>query len=390
MAPNPLQRTTDRSTATRLRKAVALAAAPALLLLSAAGACLAADAPPAPADDPVVLTLATVGDSRAERGAAELNGQAVDGQDARWLQNTPVLVRLLDAIEEQHPNLLVFNGDLIMGYTPDAREMDREYAFWRGVMARLIVHGTYVLPVPGNHEVQRADPGRKGKIARPENEALWRDNMGDLVIDQARFARATGQAAQAFDPASTPAVGGADGIRTDQSRLTYSLDVQGVHIAVINSDAVGRDAHAPVAWLAADLAAAQARGLHRMFVFGHKPAFTYHVQGADKFAGFDADPPNQQAFWDLVERYHATYFCGHQHIFHMSQPRLAGGGSAWQVIVGSGGSPFELEQPDGNPEDRMYAWAQVQVHRSGRAQVTIWGFLDPQGPVARYETVDLP
>jgi hypothetical protein len=59
---------------------------------------------------------------------------------------------------------------------------------------------------------------------------------------------------------------------------------------------------------------------------------------------------------------------------------LASGGKAWQVMVGSGGSPFSAKAGDGHgPTDRMYAWALVQVHASGKVQVTIRGFDDSYG-----------
>jgi len=345
----------------------------AVALSAILGAC--AHAPTHNEDDPVLVSFATVGDSRAEAGAPELSPQ-----DERWLQNTPTLHRILSGITSQSPNLLFFNGDMIMGYTPDPRTMDRQYAFWRGIMARFMEDGTYVVPVPGNHEVQRADFKGAAKLARPENEALWRDNMGDLILDTARFQRVVGAAPTAFDPANHPAKDDLDHIASDQTRLSYSFDVRGTHFIIINTDPVGNDSHAPVHWLADDLAAAQARGNRRFFVFGHKPAYTYKFKGGDAIDGFDANPENQQAFWDLMERYNAVYFCGHQHIFHMEQPRLAQGGHAWQVMIGSGGSPFSAKTPTGNPLDRMYAWAQVQVRRSGRVDITAWGFDDKLGP----------
>ena len=346
----------------------------ALALVSIASVGVAAKPQTAPTDAPI-LTFATLGDSRAEPDAA------VSAQDRRWLQNTPVFAQIVDGIRAQSPQLVFFNGDMIMGYSADAALVEREYAYWRGMVAGLIEHGSYVVPVPGNHETQRSDGKGQPKLARAENEQLWRDNMGDLILDAARFEHAVGVAPQAYAAANHPTQD-SDGNASDQTQLSYSFDAKDLHFVVINSDAVGQDSRAPAHWLETDLAAAERRGVARSFVFGHRPAFTYNLNGGEKRAGFDADPDNQKAFWDVIERHHAIYFCGHQHILHMMQPRAHEGGQAWQVIVGSGGSPLAAKQPTGNPLDREYAWVLAKVYKSGDVQLEAWGF-DRVGQTAR-------
>jgi len=244
-----------------------------------------------------------------------------------------------------------------------------------------------VVPVPGNHEVQYK---KAGKIAVKENEDAWRANMGDLILDRGRFEQIVGTAPAAFNVDNHP--GSADGLATDQRQLSYSFDVKGTHFAVVNTDAVGKDNHAPLAWLTSDLAAAKARGMQHFFVFGHKPAYTYRFNGSDPKmnAGFEGDPAHQQAFWNLVEQYGATYFCGHEHIYNLSQPGKTQGGSAWQVMVGSGGSPFEAIQPTGLDTDRMYAWAQVKVRASGKVEIDLWGFDEHYGPTRHITSLNLP
>src|ERR1700682_4518492 len=76
----------------------------------------------------------------------------------------------------------------------------------------------------------------------------------------------------------------------------------------------------------------------------HKPAYSYFYPLADgtlstKPSGLDAvsDLAGRDAFWSIIEQYDASYFCGHEHIYDVRQPRAASGGHAWQVIVGSGG-----------------------------------------------------
>ena len=123
-------------------------------------------------------------------------------------------------------------------------------------------------------------------------------------------------------------------------------------------------------------------------------AFAYNPQGSSKTSsdGLDARPALRDAFWDLVEAYGATYFCGHQHVYHAEQPRLAQGGKAWQVIVGSGGSPFSVkaDQVADAARDRVYAWAEVEVLRSGQVRVIVRGFDENMGPTKVLDQMLLP
>ncbi len=344
------------------------------------------------ASDPVLLRFSTVGDSRQDPKEADATMKPLSGQDQIWLQNTKAWSRIMRGIEGQQSKLLFFNGDMVMGYglagpTPgtsvaevvgsDLMAFYRQYGFWRGMVAPLMEAGTYVVPVPGNHEVQSKPLGKK---AQPENENAWRANMGDLIIDTDRFQKIVGTPASAVNVQNNGAL---DGLASDQSQLSYSFDVADSHFSVINTDPVGRDNSAPLVWLTQDLQAAQARGAKHLFVFGHKPAFTYYFGTGDKpnpgIAGLDKSLDMSNALWDVVERFGATYFCGHEHEFQMSQPR----GAAWQVLVGSGGSPWDAQPGEltRNPEtDRSYAWATVSIRRSGKVDIDAYAFSDSFGP----------
>jgi hypothetical protein len=117
--------------------------------------------------DDVVLSFATVGDSRQEPGTA-----GISPQDAIWLQNTQVWSRIMREVREQGPQMLFFNGDMIMGYADGAdakshETMNRQYGFWRGMVTQLLECGTYVVPgTTRSSGSSRTPPGRPRRWPR--------------------------------------------------------------------------------------------------------------------------------------------------------------------------------------------------------------------------------
>ena len=103
----------------------------------------------------------------------------------------------------------------------------------------------------------------------------------------------------------------------------------------------------------------------------------------------DNDTASRDAFWNVIEQYGATYFCGHEHVYNISQPK----GGAYQVIVGAGGSPFDDKSsvPGANPlTDRSYSWATVRVHQDGGVDILGYGFDEHFGPTQLYQQIYLP
>ena len=376
--------------------------------------------------DPVVLSFSTVGDSRqdpASPDSTQLTNGALTGQDAHWLQNSKAWARIMREVTAKKSNVLFFNGDMIMGYgnagnttatdvntvvASDLVKHHTQYAFWRGMVAPLIESGTYVVPVPGNHETQCKSTTTTvctdangvdlksvngGKNAIKVNEDAWRANMGDLIVDATRL-NANLPGGLTVSNVDNTDHASADTLATPQNQLSYSFDVGTSHFAVINTDATGADSAAPTGWLASDFAAATSRGAQHFFVFGHKPAYTYDYVGNNgKAGGLDALPAKRNTFWGLIEQYGATYFCGHEHTFNMRQPVKADGttSTAWQVLVGSGGSPFDMKAPVAGmqPYDRYYAWANVKVYQSGKVQIDAYGFSDAYGPTKLLQSATL-
>lgn len=422
---------------------------PAIALMSLCAGLALASPTHARDTDPVVLTFATVGDSRQDPAHTDPSQAPMSRQDYQWLQNSKAWSRLMREIQARQAHLLFFNGDMVMGYgqataagvatdsadavlLSDLVRYHTQAAFWRGMVAPLIESGTYVVPVPGNHEVQcrsgtTTTPAGlavhitqpqvwatvqctdldgqivKGKFAVPANEDAWRTAFGDLILDVPRM-NATLPRGMVVSHLSAAAPGADDGLRTDQRQLSHSFDVADKHFVVINTDPAGADSSAPVQWLSQDLTAAKARGARQFFVFGHKPAYSYLYTADAPKVGLDTrtDPQgrtgNRDAFWGLIERYRATYFCGHEHTFHMARPMVrepdgrTRQSRSWQVLVGSGGSPFEMSTlgPGQPASDRHYAFARVAVHRSGKVRIEAFGFDERFGRTRRLGAVTLP
>lgn len=464
---------------------------------------------------PDQTTFLANGSPTTTNGGPSLTGGLLP-QDQIFLENSLAWNIIQQGITGQGAQLLFFNGDMIYGYGrptlpsqwtsaaggadisgvgypanwktpitsanlpanpltpttsalyPDGVFEYIQYAYWRGQIAQLFTTGTYVIPVPGNHETQCSNqaypysssspnPQCAGgststKTAYPENENAFRANTEDLVQDLSanlRFSTVSGVFATnltGVSAASAPGVGGtpcAVGATTattcyytaggtlggqavsntqpgatlsgSQQFLDYSFDVPVpntsllLHFAVINTDPAGSDATAPSDWLAGDLAAAQARAQSagktaKYFVFGHKPAF-YYIYNSTVSAGggLDQNLATANAFWHVITTYGATYFSGHEHIpnvqaypdpLNPSNPNVS-----YQVIVGSGGSPFDdalnanlTEPAENHYEDRYYAWAWVQVHQSGAVTLNMSGFPDTGigGGVYDLQNYDVP
>jgi hypothetical protein len=420
------------------------------LLACAATAAVFAAQPAFAQADPVVLSFSTVGDSRLDPAKDDSTQKPLNAQDFEWLQNTKAWSRIMREIGAKKSSLLFFNGDMIMGYgnaslpaalpatvtdymNTDLARYYTQSAYWRGMVAPMIETGTYIVPVPGNHEVQcrngqvkvpaglatgvtagtvwgnisctDINGGAHGvtdpqvKVGMKVNEDAWRANFGDLIVDNTRLNAILApkglSVSNVTGTSAATAPGSADLLTTDQSKLSYSFDVGTSHFVVINTDPAGRDTTAPNAWLAADMSAAQTRGARNFFVFGHKPAFTYVTNGIAPGSGLDADPTNtanRDAFWSIIEQYGAVYFCGHEHVYNVMQPTKATGGSAYQVLVGSGGSAFDnaAALAAGQPvTDRYYAWANVKILQSGKVSIEAYGFSDTYGPTQLLNVINL-
>jgi hypothetical protein len=275
--------------------------------------------------------------------------------------NVPQLNRTFTDIAAMNPkpNLLFFAGDMVFGYTNDSTALDRELKGWVALYqaSPLPAAGVELVAIPGNHETQNLS-----KVAVASAERTW---LRDMTAYIARGGNG-------------PTAGGADGLQTDQSKLTYSFDFKDAHFVTLNTDPVGKDWHVPTAWVASDLAAARARGAKHMFAIGHKPAYAYPTVPTD---GLAFDLPARDAFWSaLVNNQVEGLFSAHNHVYYRAQPT----GKTWQVIAGNGGSPLDGTLNMTIPSTGNYfGYTVVSVTNSGRVFSKSYG---RDVPAAGYAT----
>jgi hypothetical protein len=320
--------------------------APRVTLLNIAAAVAAASCHDGTATDlspaAAQLSFAVIGCNRVD--AADTLGDTSTANVAQLRQTFADIAAL-----PERPKILFFAGDLVFGYTNDTLQLARQLTAWRTLYeaSPLPALGVELVAVPGNHETQNL-----AKVATAAAERTWLRVMAPYVTRGG----------------NGPAAGGADALATDQSRLTYSFDVGTTHFVTLNTDPVGNDWHVPNAWVAADLAAARARGAAHAFVIGHKPAYAYPTVATD---GLSRDPAARDRLWSAftAERVDAMY-SAHNHVFWRAQPA----GATWQVIAGNGGSKLETAIDPTIPATGAYfGFVLTTIRNDGRVVVRSYG-----------------
>jgi len=204
--------------------------------------------------------------------------------------NNAVLTALVNRINQENVDLVIFPGDAVTGSSSDATtssQMDT----WIAVMNGLNCPWYWC---PGNHEIQSAtvqEAVLRGKVTQPEN-----------------------------GPAS-------------DKEMAYSFDYQNAHFVALNSDHYGQGGHVQRSWLAGDLSNCSQP---HIFVFAHRPAYS-----PGSVRGLDIYPDERDDFWNILSVYGAgMYFCGHDHLYKRSSH-----GSVIQIISGGAGAPLDTGIP---------------------------------------------
>lgn len=263
------------------------------------------------------------------------------------------------------PTHFFFTGDLVLSLDPNTSVLAGQLDAWAQLFASDpsgIAAKVPLVPMVGNHEMllKTKINGTKVELSNPGADAVW----------------TSWTAAHGFDSHAgngpTQAAPNADALSDDQSRLTYSFDDGAVHYVVLNTDtlttapdpATGSTQIGWIAmsWLAADLAAAQAKAaVQHIAVFGHKPIVS--PSGA---TGSDAiiNPAFTGAIASLLDQTGKVrgYFCAHAHLWDAQ--KLPGQRGVYQVIAGNGGSQVETAwaQP-------TYGFTEVRFYQSGKVGV---------------------
>lgn len=243
------------------------------------------------------------------------------------------------------PKYFFFAGDMVYGYTNGAA-LTTQLQAWLALYAAspLPAAGVLLVPLQGNHESQAKSGGTK--LAYVEAETSWVSVMGPHI-----------------QGSNGPKAGGADGLATDQSKLTYSFDHAGTHFVVLNTDPVGKDWQVPAQWVASDLAAARAAGAKHVFSIGHKPAYPSPLSGE---GGLSMFPAVRDAFWSAMENSHAeAMLAAHNHLWFKTRPT-----KTWQIVAGNGGS---LLEPGVTGTDAYYGFTHVQIDASGAVTAKSYG-----------------
>lgn len=200
--------------------------------------------------------------------------------------NTRELAKIVDRINAEHVDLVLFQGDAVGGSKSDSK-LSSQMDNWLSVMSKLNCRWYYC---PGNHE-----------ISTPTSQQVLRSK-----VDQ---------------PLNGPA---------GDEEMVYSFDHKNAHFVALNSEHYGQFHHVQRAWLAADLAKTSQP---HVFVMAHDPAY---AAGPHKDSSLDAYPSERDDFWKIMTKGCVSmYFCGHEHLYARSKH-----GSIYQVINGTCGAPI--------------------------------------------------
>lgn len=236
------------------------------------------DAPPVVSEAPPAWTFAVMSDLHLPNPRSRL------------------VEKTVAALVERRVRFVVVTGDHTNGTEHDPR-IAASAAWWDAVttaLRPLREAGIAVLPVAGNHDSYLA----------------WqRDRYAAAFADLEGWASPFAIARTGTGLAAAP--------------FTYSVDVGGVHLALIHLTSQVIDPGV-AAWLERDLAAA-ASARHRI-VFSHVPVVSV-IQPPSK--------PLLAKLGRILERGHVDhYIAGHEHIVWDERVTLPAGGALRQVLVG--------------------------------------------------------
>lgn len=116
----------------------------------------------------------------------------------------------------------------------------------------------------------------------------------------------------------------------------YSHTIGQVHVAVLDTEAKGRDAEAQIAWLDQDLQAARARGITWLFISMHRPVLSTGIYAANSYWA--------EVLLPLAAKHDvAAIFWGHDHIYEH-----------YEYQYGANGYLFDLSHTPASASTHLY------------------------------------
>lgn len=207
--------------------------------------------------------------------------------------NTTILTKIVNCINAENVDLVIFAGDAVNGSSSDATtssQMDT----WVSVMNNLNCPWYYS---PGNHEIQTATA--QENVLRAKVDMPLNGPAGDL-------------------------------------EMVYSFDHQNAHFVSLNSNHYGQVHHVQRSWLTTDLAATTQP---HVFVYAHEPAYP---AGPHIGSSLDVYPSERDDLWNIMSNNNvAMYFCGHEHLYQRTTH-----GTVRHIINGTCGAPIHTGYPE--------------------------------------------
>lgn len=221
--------------------------------------------------------------------------------------NKPILEKLVVALRKEKPAFVLFNGDLVSGYSP---KLEKQLTEWRDVfMKPLIDFGVRVYPCSGNHDAS------EGKfVAKSAKKAF---KVWDKVFS-GKYAL----------PANGP---------VGEKGSTYFVKEKNVLVLVFDNYAKNRRHRVNLDWMREVLSRNMKRNGFRSHLFAvcHEPAFS--VQHKDCLA---LHPENRDAFVKLfLKNGGVCFFCGHDHFYNHAKMFFSEG-VFHQFVCGTAGAPL--------------------------------------------------
>jgi hypothetical protein len=232
--------------------------------------------------------------------------------------NIQALDKLAKAVAAEQVDVVLVPGDVALGNgyeckppTPGPNSAKSQYQLWRKVMQPVYDSYAKVLPVRGNHEMDR--------------DAImsdWSSCRKRIPVEYKLLTAYKKVFNDPYIPENGP---------ESEKKLTYSYPHK--NALFVGFDQITDQFENNQSWFEQVL---KKDKREHLFVFGHYPAFA--VKHKDCLACYSSA---RDRFWDAIGGAGGRmYFCGHDHFYDRAVIADSKGNPIQQVLVGNGGAPF--------------------------------------------------